>query len=417
MATRTWRLVVTVVVAIALGMPVSAHAFQGRTTVWTADNSPYILKSDYVVGAEDTLVIEPGVTVRAQDGVRIVVEGVLQAEGSLLDGIVFTRADSAASWGGLRFGGKEPSMLAHVELTHAATAAAITGLPPTIRDVTLSRNGRGVTFSNPTSDVVIERAVFTHNKTALRGRSRHLIEIRSSDLWNNKMNIVAAPQRPYDCGSEGAWWVHHNDILRGPNDRYYSDDVRTTPGSRTSSYTVVADNNWWGSTDEADIEARMSNGESGIFDQERKPIQWAPAAEMPHTLWQPPGEVGNPAPEPISIADPGTISIIATPQHARCRDNRSVTAKGRGIGVIFPLKWVKVALVRRGPTGCKWWDGAKRRLVPGSCGEKVWTRARGTGDWSYRFGTLPEGKYRLWSLSNGEGNFEPARNDNTFRIR
>ncbi len=404
------------VISTMLVGPTNAFQKSGKTTVWTAAESPYVLKSDYVIDADDTLIVEPGVTVLAEDGVSLFVYGVLKADGTPASDITFTKTDAALSWGGIRLEGTFESSLLYAEVMQARTALLVDAASPIMSDLTISENRRGVIFANPTTDALVERTVFMQNGKAVQGRTRRLIEIRSSDFWNNDSNVIAAPQDAYDCGAEGKWSIHDNDILRGSDDRYYSDDVRTTPGSRTSAYEVAASNNWWGSTDEEDIKARMSNGESGIYDQERKQIEWRPPANMPQTLWQPPGDVAQPAPEPISVADPGTISIIETPQHARCRRERSVTAKGRGIGVIFPLKWIKVALVRYGGDGCRWWHGSERRLVSGSCAKKVWVRARGTTEWSYRFGQLPRGRYRLWSLSNGEGDFEPARNDNRFRI-
>jgi hypothetical protein len=404
------------VMSTVLAGPINASQNPGETTVWTEAESPYVLKSDYVIDPDDTLIVEPGVTVLAEDGVRLVVYGVLNADGTPVSNVTFTKTDAAQSWAGIRFEGNLKSSLSYAKVMHARTALLIDAASPIMSDLTISENRRGVIFANPATDALVERTVFMRNGRAVQGKARRLIEIRSSDFWNNGSNVVAAPQGAYDCGAEGKWSIHGNDILRGPDDGYYSDDVRTTPGSRTSPYEVTASNNWWGSTDEEDIKARMSNGESGIYDQERKQIEWQPAASMPQTLWQPPGDVAQPAPEPISVADPGTISIIETPQHARCRKDLSLTAKGRGIGVIFPVRWVKVALVRYGADGCRWWHESERRLVSGSCGKKVWTRARGTSDWSHPFGRLPRGRYRLWSLSNGEGDFEPARNDNRFRI-
>lgn len=70
-------------------------------TVVTWD-APVALEADFTVPAGTTLVIEPGVTVTAAAGARLVVRGELRARGTAEAPITFT-GDPAAPWGGILF--------------------------------------------------------------------------------------------------------------------------------------------------------------------------------------------------------------------------------------------------------------------------------------------------------------------------
>jgi hypothetical protein len=74
-------------------------AAPSNTITWDADQA---LSTDLVVAADETLVIQPGVTVTAAAGVGIVVDGALIAEGTADAPILFT-GDAAAPWRGITF--------------------------------------------------------------------------------------------------------------------------------------------------------------------------------------------------------------------------------------------------------------------------------------------------------------------------
>lgn len=64
-------------------------------TTWTKANSPYIVTGDIAVYPNDTLFIEPGVVVKVNDGLKIVIRGVLIAVGTINDTIQFISNSSA----------------------------------------------------------------------------------------------------------------------------------------------------------------------------------------------------------------------------------------------------------------------------------------------------------------------------------
>lgn len=70
---------------------------------WTKANSPYNVKGDIEVGANDKLVIEPGVEVIFDGHYKLNILGVLEAKGSATDTIRFSAANASTGWGGIRF--------------------------------------------------------------------------------------------------------------------------------------------------------------------------------------------------------------------------------------------------------------------------------------------------------------------------
>jgi parallel beta-helix repeat protein len=77
-------------------------------TTWTLENSPYIVTASVVVSAGVTLTIQPGVTVKFDNGYSLQVNGGLIAQGTALQPIAFTSNQASPApddWGGILFTG------------------------------------------------------------------------------------------------------------------------------------------------------------------------------------------------------------------------------------------------------------------------------------------------------------------------
>jgi len=90
-------------------------------TLWSAAGGPYNVTANLTIPAGRTLTINPGTTVYVANGVSIIVNGTLVADGTDTQRIRFTRTPgSTASWGGIQFSGSNSgSSLSYVDFENA----------------------------------------------------------------------------------------------------------------------------------------------------------------------------------------------------------------------------------------------------------------------------------------------------------
>ncbi|MBI5540618.1 MAG: right-handed parallel beta-helix repeat-containing protein [Bacteroidia bacterium] len=70
---------------------------------WTLVGSPYLIQGSIQVPNDSTLSIEPGVTINFQGTYKLFVQGRIIAIGTSTDTIIFTAANTANGWRGIRF--------------------------------------------------------------------------------------------------------------------------------------------------------------------------------------------------------------------------------------------------------------------------------------------------------------------------
>jgi len=99
-------------ILIAGAIPAIAIEIEGvlEGGTWTVADSPVQVVGNITLPEGETLVIDPGVRVEFQDAYQFIVHGLLRAEGTVEDMIVFTAADTASDslsmsrrWKGIRF--------------------------------------------------------------------------------------------------------------------------------------------------------------------------------------------------------------------------------------------------------------------------------------------------------------------------
>ncbi len=418
------------VAVVALLGPGASATHLTNSERWTAAESPYILGSDLVVEDDTHLVIESGVEVRADPHVRIIVEGQLNVEGTPEDPVVFTLNQGRDGyWGGIRFvfiDGSHQSSVVGAIVEKAQIGVRVGSAIVDVRDSTFRGNLVGLEFDNPVNDATVQGSIFESNETAVTGRTRNVVTLYGNDFWDNPTTLLPMPQRHYDCGPDaGVWNINSNDILRGPsNSEFYSDDVRTPPGSGISDYEVLASGNWWGTGDETRVVGRLRPEVDCCPSPAQKDIIWRPIADAPQTPYEPSGE--DPDPDPPSGSthgDPGIVTSIDNPKHGSCRDaNKFGSLRGSAGRALGGPAQVTIALRKRTSSGCRWWEHERRRLVEGSCDDTMWFRAKVDDSeylwkWRYRFGArLPKGKYMAWSYGDAEP-IDLGRNQVAFRLR
>ena len=400
-------------VGLLSGLLVGPARAQGTTvsgvissdTTWTEAESPYRLEGTVMVAEGVTLTIEPAVEVEGSEGAALVVRGDIDARGTEADPIRFGPVGTDDSWGGVHIGyrgtSSDRSALHFATVAGASTGLTIDSYVPSIDSLTLDGNSTGLHLKNPNGYLLIENSVFTNNAIAVKGRTREVVQLRHNDFWNNSVNLLPAPQSPFDCGSDdGAWLVTQNDILRGPvNESFWSYDVHTPAGSRNSSYTVDATDNWWGTTE--DVDGRLTLQFPCCPPPYTKEIPWEPVSRGPHTAWTPPGPVPEPEREGTGHADPGTITTVSHPEHSSCMDHEDFKrVRGITTPALAPVDEIHVEVKRFGGR-CRGCDG---RVIKTDDG------------WIYKLGgPVLAGRYEVTAYGRYEP-LSPGRNVIRFRL-
>ena len=71
--------------------------------IWRKEESPYIVNGNILVARDDKLIIEPGVKINFAGHYKLVVNGILEANGTNQDSIYFTPEDTTTGWHGISF--------------------------------------------------------------------------------------------------------------------------------------------------------------------------------------------------------------------------------------------------------------------------------------------------------------------------
>ena len=362
--------------APALGQEVDdGFAYLREDTTWTKADSPVRIRGTVVVDDGVTLTIEPGVRTEL---LGLDVRGGLVAEGTPDEPVTFSGFDGR-KWWGIRIekvdGPRPSSAIRHVVIERASWGLAMHDPAFPVEDSTFRDNGTGLYVTDPVSSVSFSHNRFYSNDVGFHGRTTGFVGVYSNDFWDNDTSLLFEAQSPYACGNEpGVFDVRYNDILRGPGDEWYSFDVRTSDESGGSGMIVRVPDNWWGTTNTDDIQARMRPRIDCCPGPQRSPIEWREPAAVPQTAVEPPGPVGSPERPPEIHGDPAFVTDVRRPEHRDCLPSRSLR---RLRGTTFPAvgsvpEKLEVGLVRMADLGCDSYDPATGRFsIHHSCGERV----------------------------------------------
>jgi len=138
----------------------------------------YIITGDIQVDHGDTLIIEPGTTLRFKPETNFWISGLLMAEGTATSPILFTKYDENTGWMGIFIGtlANDNSVISNAIIEYSeAMGISIGGSSPTIRNSVIRYNhntyyqahGGGIYLSN--TDAILENLEVYGNVAALGG--------------------------------------------------------------------------------------------------------------------------------------------------------------------------------------------------------------------------------------------------------
>ena len=158
--------------SFASGMPFPVVE-NGKVLLKEKD-SPYVLEQGVVVGASDTLVIEPGVTVLMGEFAKLIIQGTVKIAGTNDKPVVFCGADSVANWNGFHIMSSERPFSIHNLTIENAFRNAIFRSHGTLENVSFFNNYYGL-WVDESPDVTLVRCTLAHNRYALSVRAGRVV--------------------------------------------------------------------------------------------------------------------------------------------------------------------------------------------------------------------------------------------------
>ncbi len=220
-------------------------------TTWLR-NCTYIMVGNVTVPEGVTLTIEPGVSVLAAGYYSLQIAGVLHAEGTITERIIFTRQNPNVLWRGIQFisgtGNQTTSTLSYATIRGADYAIDVTGGKniPSVSHSIIENNGYGVYSASGYSTIPmsISYSRIAGNSTGiwLRITGGGSLSVTYNTITNNSIGIDGV----YSFTS---FQVHNNNLYG--NSSYNIKGANVIPG--TGEVTIDATNNWWGTSDAAEI--------------------------------------------------------------------------------------------------------------------------------------------------------------------
>ncbi len=216
-------------VSIVMPTPVSGAITQH--TLWNLADSPYVVMGDITVNSGITLTIEPGVVVKFNGFYTIDANGIINARGTAASPVTFTSAQSTPArgdWNNITLRDAN-SILDYVTVEYADRGIYIPSYasnPATIQNSIIQYNNNGIYFEPGTGPVILGNTVIHNGDGIFAG-----CNVYTGCSPTIKGNLIYS------------------------NSRYnlYVYSYETNASGRT----INAQNNWWGSTDPAVIEATI----------------------------------------------------------------------------------------------------------------------------------------------------------------
>ena len=228
MIRKSSMIFLVIMLALSLAAPVLAAPLSSETSVsggdvsgtWDAAGSPYLIQGDITVPAGETLTIEPGVEVLLQGWYSLTVNGMLIANGTESQPILFGGGHPTAGWLGVRFVGASDNSSLTFAIVENGRA---TGANP------LDRGG-GIYIDN--SSPVISHSTIRNNFAKYSGGGIFLNNSNATLTANTITNNTAGQGSSSNGGGLAIWYsdpVLTDNVVSG-NSVYISGGYTTPSG-------------------------------------------------------------------------------------------------------------------------------------------------------------------------------------------
>ena len=312
-------------------------------TTWTRAQSPYIVTCSVTLFPGKTLTIEPGAVIRFNPGTGLVIRGTLNAVGRADDRITLNSVAAPSQWNGValatNLGGK--AVIAFTDFSYASIAVSVECcggalVPARISDSSFRNTSVALGgYAGSGYEEIVTNSTFENNKTTIRNADKLIYDsvfrsntyglsqtertsVYRSTFEGNEVALSGNGGVVQDCrisdngtGVQGFntsnLAVSRNSITgNGIGIVLFQDASAPVQGNNifgntpynvkvTGAPNKLAPNNWWGTTDRAEIDAKILDGrdDASLGLLEYVPFLTSPAPEVPGI---------NPPPNLISLS-------------------------------------------------------------------------------------------------------------------
>lgn len=213
--------------AVASGMPFPVA--ENNKVFLQEKDSPYVLEQGVVVGATDTLVIEPGVTVLMGEFAKLMIQGSVKIAGTNDKPVIFSGADSVANWNGFHImSSARPFEIKNLTVENAFRNTIFRS-SGTLENVNFFNNYYGL-WVDESPNVTLTRCTFAHNRYALSVRAGRVVS-NGTSISENVYGLYLETEGKLDGDS---------DLIRNNQES----DIRSEAADLKTSKKRVRRNVW-----------------------------------------------------------------------------------------------------------------------------------------------------------------------------